>query len=285
MPTNNLLARQNPDGGWPYANGKSWTEPTVYAVMALLAAGERAAAGRGLAWIKRMRRPDGGWAPQAGVDQSTWVTAAVALLPPEELGAALYEGAIRWLLDVKGEEFTFLYRLRGWLIGDVARAGDGDPGWPWIPGAAAWVGPTALAIMALEKAGRRNPSGQIRRRIDQGRGFLLERTCKVGGWNHGFPRGLGLESPPYAETTGMGLAAFRGVKGPKVDRAIGVARNFLAGCRSAGALNWLQLGLMAHGELPSEYRAPSGLTCRTVLEASLYSLIAVSGREQHFFWG
>src|SRR5947209_17373957 len=81
MSIETLISKQNPDGGWPYLRGRSWTEPTVYAVLALLAAGETEAARRGLRWITSLERPDGGWAPQAGIDESTWVTALVALLP------------------------------------------------------------------------------------------------------------------------------------------------------------------------------------------------------------
>jgi len=99
-----LLAQQNEDGGWPYRSasrspgasdrGRSWTEPTVYASLALLAAGETAAARKGVEWILSAERPHGGWPPQKGIDESTWVTALVALVPPEQLGPAAHGRAI-----------------------------------------------------------------------------------------------------------------------------------------------------------------------------------------------
>src|SRR5689334_6479849 len=114
-----LLGRQNSDGGWSYARGVSWTEPTVYAVLALLASGERTASDRGLAWIRRQQRADGGWPPQPGFDESTWVTALAALLPPDLLGAKAHERAIAWLTGMEGEETTPVYRLRQWLLGNA----------------------------------------------------------------------------------------------------------------------------------------------------------------------
>jgi len=50
-----LASKQNRDGGWPYVRGSSWTEPTAYAVLALLAAGETEPAQRGLRWNSRHR--------------------------------------------------------------------------------------------------------------------------------------------------------------------------------------------------------------------------------------
>ncbi len=272
-----ILSKQNRDGGWPYVRGASWTEPTVYAILALLEAGEAAGAQRGLAWLRAKQLPDGGWPPQTGFDESTWVTALVALLPPEQLGEAVHARAIAWLMDTSGQESSAVYRLRMWLLG-VPRLPEHEfPGWPWIPGTAAWVGPTSLAMLALEKENQRKPSALIQIRLDEGRRFLLRRMCEGGGWNHGSVRALGYESTPYPETTGMALAALRGVRSAATKNAIEVAEKFLGECRSADALNWLRIGLMAHGRLPGGYNPPVALTCRTLPETSLDWLL---GRTQ-----
>jgi squalene-hopene/tetraprenyl-beta-curcumene cyclase len=68
-----LEAHQNADGGWgedprSYSDrawrgrGESTPSQTAWALLALLAAGERrGAALRGVAWLGRRQRPDGGW--------------------------------------------------------------------------------------------------------------------------------------------------------------------------------------------------------------------------------
>lgn len=285
MTIDSLAGRQNPDGGWPYVRGASWTEPTVYSVLAMLAAGENERAGRGLRWFRRVERPDGGFAPQAGVEESSWVTALVALLPPEQLGLAAHDRAIRWLLRTTGSESTRVYRLRQWLLGNPLPPEQKFAGWPWTPGATAWVGPTSLAILALEREARQRPSEEIAHRMADAREFLLRRTCHEGGWNHGAPRALGYESGPYPETTGMALAALRGIDAAAVRRAIDVARTFLAGSHSADAINWLGLGLMAHGELPAGYCRPAGVECRTLPETSLAMLIGEVQKGRDVLWG
>jgi squalene-hopene/tetraprenyl-beta-curcumene cyclase len=278
-----LVSTQNGDGGWPYVRGGSWTEPTVYAVLALLAADEQEPARRGLRWIRAAQRPDGGWPPRPGVDASGWVTALAALLPPEHLDPRAHARAIAWLLRTTGHESTPSYRLREWLLGNTPPADQRFPGWPWIPGAAAWVSPTAIALMALDKQQRRAPSPEIARRLDEGRRFLLLHVCKDGGWNHGSTRPLGYESRPYPETTGMALAALRGVRSPAIELSIAAACRFLDEPRSADAINWLQLGLLAHGRLPSGYCPPPGLACRTLSETSLGILVGEAEKGRNFF--
>jgi len=287
-PQRNIGEKREPGAGRSLranVRGRSCTEPTAYASLALLAAGETGAARKGLEWIRSAERPDGGWPPQIGIDESTWVTAVVALLPPADLGPAVHARAIAWLLATCGKESSFDYRLRQWLLGNSRPADQQFAGWPWVPGAAAWVGPTSLAILALEKESRRRPSPEIQKRIESGRRFLLARMCGEGGWNHGSSRAAGYESRPYPETTGMALAALRGVVGPKVDRALAVAGGFLHECRSADALNWLRLGLLTHGRLPEGFCPPPRLAYRTLPEASLALLVGGGPRGREFFWG
>jgi hypothetical protein len=166
-----------------------------------------------------------------------------------------------------------------WLLG-VSRSPEQEfAGWPWTPGAAAWVGPTSISILALQKEYSRRPTPAILSRIDEGRRFLQRRMCKGGGWNHGSIRALGYDSGPYPETTGMALAALKGVHSDGIDKSLDLALHFLAECRSADALNWLRLGLMAHGRLPADYAPPTALACRTLPETALNLLLAGNGQQ------
>lgn len=285
MSIDSLLGKQNLDGGWPYVRGGSWTEPTVYAVMALLEAGETEPANRGIRWLQSIERSDGGWPPRAGIDQSTWVTALIAMLPEEQLRKGTHDRAIDWLLATTGRETSPVYRLREWLLGNSIPPDQEFSGWPWVPGTAAWVGPTSLAILALDKENHRRPNAKARLRVEEGRRFLLTRMCQEGGWNHGSSHALGYESRPYPETTGMALAAMRGHRAPQVQVAVNVALRFLAECRSADALNWLRLGLYVHGQMPPGYCPPAEVAYRTVPETSLDVLITALEAGRDTFWG
>jgi squalene cyclase len=284
MPISRLLQQQNPDGGWAYRRGGSWTEPTVYAVLALMQTGDSAAAERGLQWVRAIQREDGGWQARPGVGESCWVTSLVALLPGDRLGAERHQRAISWLSATTGLESTTLYRMRQWLMGSQSSREAAAPGWPWVTGSAAWVSPTSLAILALDRESRLHRAPGLESRIEEGRQFLLNRMCKGGGWNHGSTRALGYESSAYPETTGMALAALRGVNRPETEQSLALALRFLDQCRSADALNWLRLGLAAHGRMPAGYTAPSSIIYRTVPEIATSVLADGAVADKSAFW-
>jgi len=250
-----LLGRQNADGGWSYFRGGSWTEPTCYALLALAASGvgHEAEVRRGMAWLQRCQRPDGGFAPRESVKESTWVTALTLLLPPGTEGFDRPR-AEAWTVDQTGRESGWVYRLRLWMLGaDSSIDSMSFDGWPWYPGAAAWVGPTALSVLALQKLAKRRgelANSVLKKRIDEGLSYLLARRCRDGGWNHGSTRALGYDSDSYPETTGLVLLALHGLNDPLVTRGLARGEQHLAVCQSSEGASWLRLGLGAHGRAP-----------------------------------
>jgi hypothetical protein len=249
-----LVGRQNPDGGWGYRHGGgSWTEPTCYALLALASDGLTGSepALHAVRWLAAQQRADGGWAPREAVYESTWVTALVLLLPAEFAQELDRNGASAWLLAQTGRESSSVQRLRMRLLGVSVDPSQSFDGWPWYPGAAAWVTPTALSILALEKLDRQKSDARTRDRIAQGRAFLLARRCRDGGWNHGSTRALGYDSDSYPETTGLAVLALHGSDAAEMDTAVRAAELHLANCKSQEAANWLALGLLARGRRPS----------------------------------
>ena len=275
-----IIQSQNRDGGWPYRKGGgSWTEPTVFALLAQSAQpGDRQSIERGLGWLRAAQRQDGGFPPNPTVAQSTWVTALAALLPAEQLGHACHTNAIRWLMGQTGKETSFAYRLRNELIGNDPGGAEARQGWPFFPGAAAWVTPTVFGVLALEKARRREDSKALEERIVIGREFLLDRICKDGGWNYGRSNVLGVDAPSYPETTGQALLALHAAKSPKLDKTLTAAQDEARACQSAEGLSWLQLGLQSHGVAAA---GPARkLECRQFVDSALHILAetALEGR-------
>jgi hypothetical protein len=144
-------------------------------------------------------------------------------------------------------------------------------GWPWFPGAAAWVIPTSLGILAFERALTRGEDRKLRARVNSAREFLAGRMCEDGGWNHGSSRALGRDGDSYPETTGIALAALHraGLTDTTVERAKIAARRHLAGCRTAEGIAWLRMGLAAHGESVRSRFSP---VPRTTLDAALTAI-------------
>ncbi len=243
-----LVALQNSNGAWGFGHHRSWTEPTCYALLALCGAGGTSseAVRRGVLWLRQNQHPDGGWPPAEGIEESTWVTALPLLLPPGLIQDSRRSQAVRWILDSTGKESSFVHRLRLRLLGVPADPGQNLDGWPWYPGAAAWVVPTALSVLALKHASSLGGDKAVKRAAE-GREFLMARRCQDGGWNHGSTHALGYEFGSYPEATGVALLGLHGMDRKRLANSIERAQAQLAVTRSNIAASWLVLGLLAQG--------------------------------------
>ena len=280
-----ILARQNRDGGFPYGEGGvSWTEPTALALLALSAfPGSHDSFVAGARWLRRGQRGDGGWAPSPQVDASTWVTALALLLPAQPGEGLDRRRALEWLSSQTPPNSRWLYRIRRRLLGDPVEDIGETLGWPWYPGTAAWLLPTCLTLLALERAGRESSNDRIRERIAAGRQFLIARQCRDGGWNHGSARALGIEADSYPETTGAALLALHGVATGSVKRGVAAAEKHWAQCRSAEGFHWLRLGLLAHGRRPPE--VPTSAKSWTTVDLALSVLADAAENGLNVFFG
>lgn len=275
-------SKQNRDGGWAYNRGCSWTEPTAFVLLAQsVTQVDRPSFEAGLKFLRSTQRPDGGWSPQPDVAESTWVTAVAALLPEEAIGTDQLKRAVEWLEGQTGRESGWSYRLQQMIHGNNEK---NPEGWPWFPGAAAWVIPTSLGILAFERALARGESRSLRYRVNSGREFLMARMCADGGWNHGSNRALGRDGDSYPETTGVALTALHKASREQtvgkeiIARARTAARRHLATCRTAEGIAWLRIGLAAQGEPAQAELAtaePAPLP-RTTMDAALTAISSAS---------
>ncbi len=273
-----LQAAQNPDGGWSVGPGGACTEATALAALALAASdGSHESYGKAVRWLRALQRPDGGWPPMPQIAHSTWVTSLVLLIPPDHIGREEHRRGVEWLLRIRGEETSLATRMNQFLHGLPTPKEERHEGWPWIPGAAAWVSPTATAMLALRKAAH---VPGVAERLEEGRQFLLDRRCADGGWNHGSVRALGIEAESYPETTGLALLALHGTPAAQLTRSYAAAAKHIENCRSNEGSVWLQLALLAHGmALPPT----SPKACRDSRDASLHLLAEAAKKGRSVF--
>ena len=244
-----LLASQNPDGGWPFLKGSSWTEPTALALLALrlhdCSPLVRQAA---VSWLEGRQNADGGWRPNDAVPASNWVTSLAVLALPNV-----------------GKQ------AGDWVAAHVYKKAGGSP---WFPGTAGWVTPTATSILALSRL----DGARFAPQIEQGRGFLLSRRCRDGGWNHGGSSFRSENATSYPETTGLALLALAGVPSDQLTAAFRLSDDFLKNPGSTEGLSWLQMGLVAQGRKMEDPQAR--FRPRTIRDISLrlLALAALDGK-------
>jgi hypothetical protein len=273
-----LVTARNPDGGWPFRKGLSWTEPSA---LALLALNSRNAPGeahdQAVHWLVSRQNSDGGWPPNKAVPQSTWVTSVAALALATDSGhVARCSAAAEWLAHQVYPEPTMLDQFLHRAIGmDQSRASGSSP---WFPGNAGWVIPTSMSIIALSKAAKLTKNPQFQRQAGRAKDYLLSRRCADGGWNHGGSKFRSENAASYPETTGIALLALTGVSPTELAPALRLADLFLQHADSLEGVCWLQMALQAHNK--PRQNSTYDLPARTLRDISLH-LLALAPPERN----
>ena len=245
-----LRSTQNSDGGWGFFPGKqSWLEPTAYALMAIHAdSASQPAVERGWKLMRSWQMPDGSWQPCAAAREPHWSTAlAVTLHCLRGVTDEPFRRGVAWLTATSGIENGLQFRLAHWINPSTVELDPSFKAWPWRPGCASWIEPTAHSLLALKKAAVSLPGNTlIRDRIAMGEKMLLERRCRDGGWNYGNRKVLGEELPSYPETTALALLGLSG--NPALDLAapLALARRYSSETKSPLARAWLGVALRSH---------------------------------------
>ena len=220
-----LVGSQNPDGGWGYRrHGTSYVEPTSAVMLALENSAARTRSeveGRARDFLLSIQHADGGWGIGALDAESGWMTAwAVLMLARFSDARAAVARGVQWLIDTEGLRVTdapsravIYQRLQ---IDSTLR------GWPWQPGDAAWVHPTALAMLALCASGKPNEP-----RVRDGVVYLFDRAVASGGWNIGNPEMLGKTVPATIQDTAVALRALRATGAGADEARVAKAIQFL----------------------------------------------------------
>jgi hypothetical protein len=181
-----LEAARSRDGFGPRPGLPPEPEPTALGAIAL-------DDDRARTWLEEHQRADGGFALVADHVVSDSATALAALALPN--GRAR-ERAVDHLLTHQAQRFP------------ANPNSPHDPnlrGWGWTPDTFGWVEPTARAVLALQLL--RPTAG---RAIADGLAVLADRECVGGGWNYGNRSVMGVDLPPYAETTAIALIGLQG---------------------------------------------------------------------------
>jgi hypothetical protein len=149
-----------------------------------------------------------------------------------------------WLLAVRGRRFPWRQRVREFFGGrKVVELDSTLDGWPWTPGAFAWVEPTSWALLALKARWQARPPRAVRQRIGLGERMLADRACPGGGWNYGNSRVMGQDLDPYPDTTAVALLGLHGGSGDVIARGFR-ALDRLIDAHTSGLS--LSLALLSH---------------------------------------
>jgi hypothetical protein len=247
-----LLRLRQPGPGWGNRpGGTGYVEPTALAALALVASElqcdadqSRQAVAEAVEWLVGLQQPDGGLGLSPDLPRPRWTTPlAILLWSATERGHEARNKAVEWLLTQRGTTWE--------PTGESPYGHDTRiTGWAWVEQTHSWLEPTALAVLALRRAGC---SDHVRAR--DGQRLILDRAIRSGGWNYGNSTVFGADLRPQPAPTGMALLALAGAEdfdSPLVQQGCEYLEGILPTTRAPQSLCFGTLALLAWNRRPRE---------------------------------
>lgn len=240
-----LLKRSLPDGGFALMeNGNYRPDSTAWAALALDSVNEEGTIiDHARSRLKLDQNEDGRVNVKKGFSAAYWPTALAALAWQR---APAYKEAHKRSINFLLSTFGYSFPKESYIGHDTTLKG-----WPWIEGTHSWVEPTAIAYIALKKAGYNKHN-----RVTEARGLMLDRQLPHGGWNFGNTSVFGQELRPLPYSTGMLLYALAGsVHRYQIQKSFVYLKNRIQKDRTPLSLGWAIMGLRAWDERLLPYEA------------------------------
>jgi hypothetical protein len=246
-----LRLREGGPGWGNRPGGAPYVEPTALSALALAASGpttdaatSRHAVNEAADWLARLQQSDGGVGLAPDIPRPRWTTPlAILVWHLTDRHAGQVRKAIDWLLSQEGTT---------WRTTSDSPYGHDTRlrGWPWVDNTHSWLEPTALAILALKRSGKKSHA-----RTHEGLELIRDRSIRSGGWNYGNSAVFGADLRPQPAPTGLALLALVGaedVDSPLVKLACDYLVAVLPGTRAPQSLCFGSLALAAWQRLPAD---------------------------------
>jgi len=245
-----LHRRELPDGGWSFSGSSQMSlETTCLASFSVLA--EQPSSAPHVVWpLLHAQLSDGSWPSFVGDGEPSWTTAlAICVLNSANDSSGARERGQSWLLKTMGREGGWFWRWKFKLADRAVRFDPDRYGWPWLPGSASWVIPTAFSVIAIKQFTACSRTEVSERRIRLGVEMLLDRTCVEGGWNSGNSVVYGVPLRPHVEATAIALLALQDERRTEtIQRSLAWLKQQATVINSGSSLAWCILSLFVYQE-------------------------------------
>ena len=245
-----LHRRELPSGGWSFSGSPQMSLETTCLAMFSLLAEQLSSAAHIIRPLLHAQLSDGSWPSFIGDGEPSWTTAlAICVLNSAGDSSGARERGLSWLLKTNGREANWFWRWKFKLADRAVRFDPDRYGWPWLPGSASWVIPTAFSVVAIKQFTACSRSELSERRIRRGVDMLLDRVCVGGGWNSGNSVVYGLPLQAHVDVTAIALLALQDEeRTPVVKASLGWLKQRSSDIESVESLSWCILSLFVYQE-------------------------------------